>query len=230
MIGGEQVADLEGRRALVYVGGSIAAVKAGEVITLLRRRGAETRVAMTPSATRFITPLSLQSLSGHPVVSDLFREAHRRQPGGGGATSAGSGEAAHGMEHLTLSAWAELQLAVAASANLIARLALGLADDAVTATALACRAPLVIAPAMETAMWEHPATQGHVETLRGRGVTFVGPSSGRLASGHEGIGRMAEPAEIVEGAAAVLQGIAEPPPPIADLPSGLLGYTEAGSA
>ena len=134
------------------------------------------------------------------------------------------------MEHLTLSAWAELQLAVAASANLIARLALGLADDAVTATALACRAPLVIAPAMETAMWEHPATQGHVETLRGRGVTFVGPSSGRLASGHEGIGRMAEPAEIVEGAAAVLQGIAEPPPPIADLPSGLLGYTEAGSA
>lgn len=230
MIGGEQVADLEGRRALVYVGGSIAAVKAGEVITLLRRRGAETRVAMTPSATRFITPLSLQSLSGHPVVSDLFREAHRRQPGGGGATSAGSGEAAHGMEHLTLSAWAELQLAVAASANLIARLALGLADDAVTATALACRAPLVIAPAMETAMWEHPATQGHVETLRGRGVTFVGPSSGRLASGHEGIGRMAEPAEIVEGAAAVLQGIVEPPPPIADLPSGLLGYTEAGSA
>ena len=230
MIGGEQVADLEGRRALVYVGGSIAAVKAGEVITLLRRRGAETRVAMTPSATRFITPLSLQSLSGHPVVSDLFREAHRRQPGGGGATSAGSGEAAHGMEHLTLSAWAELQLAVAASANLIARLALGLADDAVTATALACRAPLVIAPAMETAMWEHPATQGHVETLRRRGVTFVGPSSGRLASGHEGIGRMAEPAEIVEGAAAVLQGIAEPPPPIADLPSGLLGYTEAGSA
>jgi phosphopantothenoylcysteine decarboxylase/phosphopantothenate--cysteine ligase len=212
------------------VGGSIAAVKAGEVITLLRRRGAETRVAMTPSATRFITPLSLQSLSGHPVVSDLFREAHRRQPGGGGATSAGSGEAAHGMEHLTLSAWAELQLAVAASANLIARLALGLADDAVTATALACRAPLVIAPAMETAMWEHPATQGHVETLRGRGVTFVGPSSGRLASGHEGIGRMAEPAEIVEGAAAVLQGIVEPPPPIADLPSGLLGYTEAGSA
>ncbi len=230
MIGGEQVADLEGRRALVYVGGSIAAVKAGEVITLLRRRGAETRVAMTPSATRFITPLSLQSLSGHPVVSDLFREAHRRQPGGGGATSAGSGEAAQGMEHLTLSAWAELQLAVAASANLIARLALGLADDAVTATALACRAPLVIAPAMETAMWEHPATQGHVETLRRRGVTFVGPSSGRLASGHEGIGRMAEPAEIVEGAAAVLQGIAEPPPPIADLPSGLLGYTEAGSA
>jgi len=229
-MGGERVAELEGRRALIYVGGSIAAVKAGEVITLLRRRGVETRVAMTASATRFITPLSLQSLSGHPVVSDLFHEAGGRRPGGRGATSAEGGEAAHGMEHLTLSAWAELQLAVAASANLIARLALGLADDAVTATALACRAPLVIAAAMETAMWEHPATQGHVETLRGRGVTFVGPVAGRLASGQEGIGRMAEPAEIVEVVAGLLQAAAEPPPAIADLPSGLLGYSDAGGA
>ncbi len=226
-MGGEQVAELEGRRALVYVGGSIAAIKAGDVITLLRRRGADTRVAMTASATRFITPLSLQSLSGHPVVSDLFREAHGR-PAGRGAPLAEGGEAAHGMEHLALSAWAELQVAVAASANLIARLALGLADDAVTATALACRAPLVIAPAMETAMWEHPATQGHVETLRGRGVTFVGPVAGRLASGREGIGRMAEAAEIVEVAAGLLQGTPEPPPAIADLPSGLIGYPEAG--
>ena len=221
------MAELEGRRALVYVGGSIAAIKAGDVITLLRRRGAETRVAMTASATRFVTPLSLQSLSGHPVVSDLFRDAGGLQPGGGGAASGESGEAAHGMAHLILSAWAELQVAVAASANLIAWLALGLADDAVTATALACRAPLVVAPAMETAMWEHPATQGHVETLRGRGVTFVGPVAGRLASGHEGIGRMAEPAEIVEVVAGLLQGASAPPPPIADLPSGLLGYPDA---
>ena len=132
------------------------------------------------------------------------------------------------MEHLTLSAWAELQLAVAASANLIARLALGLADDAVTATALACRAPLVVAPAMETAMWEHPATQGHVETLRERGVIFVGPVSGRLASGHEAIGRMAEPAAIVEVVAGLLEGASAPPAAIADLPSGLLGYPDAG--
>ena len=100
MIGGEQVADLEGRRALVYVGGSIAAVKAGEVITLLRRRGAETRVAMTPSATRFITPLSLQSLSGHPVVSDhgsdlvcdtLNRSSAPRGTGGGHRENDGGG-------------------------------------------------------------------------------------------------------------------------------------------
>jgi len=228
VMGGEQVAELEGRRVLVYVGGSIAAIKAGEVVTLLRRRGADTRVAMTASATHFITPLSLQSLSGHPVVSDLFRDAHRRQPGGRPAAADASGEEAHGMEHLTLSGWAELQLAVAASANLIARLALGLADDAVTATALACRAPLVIAPAMETAMWEHPATQGHVETLRERGAAFVGPVAGRLASGHEGIGRMAEPTAIVEAAAGQLRGATGPPPAIADLPSGLLGYPDAG--
>jgi phosphopantothenoylcysteine decarboxylase/phosphopantothenate--cysteine ligase len=115
------------------------------------------------------------------------------------------------MEHLDLSGWAQLQLAAGASANLLARLALGLADDAVTATALACRAPLVIAPAMETAMWEHPATREHVETLRGRGAVLVGPVSGRLASGHEAMGRMAEPAEIVRVAAELLTGLAQLP-------------------
>jgi phosphopantothenoylcysteine decarboxylase/phosphopantothenate--cysteine ligase len=196
------VGELEGRRVLVYVGGSVAAVKAGEVVTLLRRRGAEVRVAMTHSATHFVTPLSLQSLSGNPVVTDLFAAAHgRRRVGGATAEGVAAG---HGMEHLTLSAWAEVQVAVAASANLIARLALGLADDAVTATTLACRAPLLVAPAMETAMWEHPATREHVETLTGRGAVFVGPVSGRLASGREAMGRMAEPAEIVEVVAALL--------------------------
>ncbi len=182
--------DLTGRRVLVYVGGSVAAFKAAEVVTILRRRGAEVRVAMTPAATRFLGPLTLQSLSGHPVVIDLFEAA----------------EAGHGMEHLHLSEWAELQLAVAASANLIARISLGLADDAVTATALACRAPLLVAPAMETAMWDHPATRGHVETLRSRGVVMVGPGVGRLASGREGPGRMAEPEEIVAAVETVLLG------------------------
>ena len=174
--------DLDGRRIAVYVSGSVAAYKSCDVITALRKRGAEVRVAMTAGAQRFITPLTLQSLSGHPVAADVF--------------SASSG--GHGMEHLVLSEWAELQVAVAASASLVARLALGLADDAVTTTALACRAPLLVAPGMETAMWEHPATQGHVETLIGRGVLLVGPMMGRLASGREGLGRVAEPAEIVE--------------------------------
>jgi len=238
----EPTGELAGRRALIHVGGSVAAIKAGDVITLLRRRGVETRVAMTASATHFITPLSLRSLSGHAVVTDLFAEARGRRPGGrtaavvegaGGGIAAGP-EAGHGMEHLELSAWAEVQVAVAASANLIARIALGLADDAVTTTALACRAPLVIAPAMETAMWEHPATRGHVQTLRDRGAMFVGPVAGRLASGHEGMGRMAEPAEIVEAVAALLGGRASTGPggaeesPIPELPSGLLG-TSGGS-
>jgi phosphopantothenoylcysteine decarboxylase/phosphopantothenate--cysteine ligase len=180
--------DLDGRRILLYVSGSVAAYKAGDVVTLLRRRGAEVRVAMTEAATRFVGPVTLQSLSGHPVVTDLWE----------------SPDDGHGMEHLSLSAWAELQLCVAASADLLARLALGLADDAVTTTALACRAPLVIAPAMETAMWEHAATVEHIETLRRRGATFVGPVPGRLASGREGMGRMTEPADIVEAAAALL--------------------------
>ncbi|MGD0448454.1 MAG: flavoprotein [Candidatus Dormibacteria bacterium] len=213
--------DLQGRRVLVYVSGSIAAVKSGEVVTQLRRRGAETRVAMTESATRFITPLALQSLSGHAVVTDLFRDARARRQGGRSGADGDAPGSGHGMEHLNLSGWAELQLAAGASANLIARLALGLADDAVTATALACRAPLVVAPAMETAMWEHSATLEHVETLRARGAVLVGPVSGRLASGREAMGRMAEPAEIVHVVAELLGGIAR-------LPTGLSGAPDAG--
>lgn len=195
--------DLAGRRILVHVGGSVAAYKTGDVLTLLRRRGVETRVVMTPSATRFITPLTLRSLSGHPVVTDLWSSDPVSAAVDAGARAAPAG---HGMEHLALSGWAELQLVVAASADLLARLALGLADDAVTATALACRAPMVLAPAMETAMWEHPATRQHVETLRARGAAFVGPVAGRLASGREGLGRMAEPADIVEAVASLLVG------------------------
>ena len=213
--------ELQGRRVLVYVSGSIAAIKSGEVVTLLRRRGAEVRVAMTQSATRFITPLALQSLSGHAVVTDLFREARAWHPGGRSGADGDAPGSGHGMEHLNLSGWAELQLAAGASANLIARLALGLADDVVTATALACRAPLVVAPAMETAMWEHPATLEHVEALRARGAVLVGPVSGRLASGREAMGRMAEPAEIVRVAAELLTGLS-------GLPSGLSGAPDAG--
>jgi phosphopantothenoylcysteine decarboxylase/phosphopantothenate--cysteine ligase len=111
------------------------------------------------------------------------------------------------MEHLNLSAWCEVQVAVAASADLIAKLALGLADDAVTTTALACRAPLLLAPAMETAMWEHPATQANVATLRQRGTQVLGPASGRLASGREGAGRMVEPHDVVAAVEQVLAAV-----------------------
>src|SRR5579863_1938524 len=174
---------LEARRVLVGVGGSVAAFKACQVVTDLRREGAEVRVAMTEAATRFVTPALLRALSGSPVASSMWE-------------GDGSGEG-HGMSHLTLAQWCEAQVVVAASADLIARIAIGLANDPVTATALACRAPLLVAPAMEAAMWEHPATQGHAATLTSRGVRIIGPVRGRLASGHESTGRMVEPDEIV---------------------------------
>ena len=176
---------LEERRVLVGVGGSVAAFKAATVVTDLRQRGAIVHVAMTPGAQHFLTPLSLQSLSGHPVATSLWEAMQL----------AVAGE--HGMTHLSLAGWAEIQLIVGASANLIARLALGFADDAVTATALACTAPLVVAPAMESAMWRHPATQANISTLVQRGAHIVGPVTGRLASGKNDEGRMAEPEAIV---------------------------------
>jgi len=187
----EQPQRLAGRRVAVYVAGSIAAVKAAEVVTLLRKRGAEVRVAMTAGAQHFVTPLTFQSLSGEMV-----------------ATSVWDAPPGHGMEHLTLSAWCEVQVAVAATADLIAKLALGIADDVVTTTALACHAPLLVAPAMETAMWEHPATQANVAALRSRGAVIVGPGEGRLASGRVGAGRMVEPVEIVAAVEHALSGAA----------------------
>ena len=171
-----------GRRVLIGVGGSVAAFKACEVVTELRRRQVDVRVAMTDAATRFVTPTLMRALSGHRVAVDMWDQDI---------------EAEHGMAHLELAAWCELQVVVAAPADLIARLALGLAGDVVTATAIACRAPLLIAPAMEAAMWEHAATQANVRTLTSRGARIIGPVRGRLASGHEGEGRMVEASVIV---------------------------------
>ena len=176
-------AQLSGRHVLVDVGGSVAAFKACEVVTALRREGAEVRVAMTEAATRFVTPMLLRALSGNTVAASMWE--------------AEGGIAGHGMVHLDLAAWAEVQAVVAAPADLIARLALGLGDDVVTATALACAAPLLIAPAMEAAMWEHPATQANCAALITRGARILGPVHGRLASGREDGGRMVEPGVIV---------------------------------
>jgi phosphopantothenoylcysteine decarboxylase / phosphopantothenate---cysteine ligase len=170
------------RRVAVHVSGSVAAYKACDVITALRQHDCEVRVAMTAGAARFITATTLQSLSGHPVLEDVWQHE----------------SAGHGMGHIDLGAWADVHVAVAASASLIARLAHGLADDAVTTALLATRAPLLVAPAMETSMWEHPATHANVELLRSRGVGFIGPVSGRLASGGEGEGRMADVTVVVD--------------------------------
>jgi len=187
---GHQVPALVGRRVALHVSGSIAAFKSCEIITSLRKAGAEVRVAMTPSAREFISATTFQSLSGNPVATELWADR---------GDSAG-----HGMAHIDLSHWAEVQCVAPATAGVIARLALGLADDAVTTTALACPAPLVVAPAMESEMWNHPATQANVATLQQRGAALVGPASGRLASGHDGAGRMAEPDEIVAAVARAL--------------------------
>jgi phosphopantothenoylcysteine decarboxylase/phosphopantothenate--cysteine ligase len=174
---------LSDRRVLVSVGGSVAAFKACDVVTELRRRGADVRVAMTAAAGNFVRATLMQSLSGHAVAASMWD---------GTAT-----DAEHGMVHLQLAGWAEAHMVVAASADLIAKLALGLADDVVTATALASRAPMIVAPAMEGSMWEHPATQANAAALMTRGCRILGPVRGRLASGKEDTGRMVEPDDMV---------------------------------
>ncbi len=170
-----------GRRIVLGVAGGIAALKAGELITTLLKGGAEVRVMMTPEATRFVTPLTLQALSQHPVSCDLLDV--REQP----------------EVHINLSEWAEAVLIVPATANTLAKLAAGLADEVVSATVLATRAPLVLAPAMNDLMWEHPATRTNLATLRDRGAVVVMPGHGRLASGKVGWGRLAEPELILAG-------------------------------
>jgi phosphopantothenoylcysteine decarboxylase/phosphopantothenate--cysteine ligase len=145
------------------------------------------RCALTPEATRFVTPLVLQTLSGAPARSDLFDPSEEGE-----------------IDHIALADWAELLVVAPATANLMAKLAHGLADDLVSTLALATRAPLLLAPAMNVNMWRHPATQANAETLRGRGVRFIGPEAGELACGWEGAGRMSEPADIAAEAQRLL--------------------------
>lgn len=183
-----------GRRLLVGVCGGIAAYKVAETVSMLVQAGAHVRVVMTPEATRFITPLTFEAISGEPVASDLF----------GKQTAAGrpGGEA-----HVALADWPEAILAAPATANFMAKLALGLADEVVSTTVLASTAPLVLAPAMHTRMWEQSATMANVATLLARGVRLAGPVEGRLASGEVGFGRLADQEEILRAVRAVLPGI-----------------------
>lgn len=153
--------------------GSIAACRAADLASQLTKRGCEVHVVMTDDAREFITPLTLQVLSRHPVTTSLYDEKQSWHPG-----------------HIGLADRADLLLVAPATANTIAKLALGLADDALSAMALATRAPLLIAPAMNGQMWTHPATVQHVATLRSRGADFIGPEEGLLACGYEGIGRL----------------------------------------
>lgn len=171
---------LRGRRILLIIAGGIAAYKSLELIRRLRERGAAVRAVMTAAAMRFITPLSVASLSEDKVYTDLWSLTDESE-----------------MGHIRLVREADLVVAAPATADLIARMAAGLADDLATTALLACDKPVLLAPAMNAKMWAHPATRANVAVLEKRGVRLVGPGLGDLACGEVGAGRMAEPVEIV---------------------------------
>src|SRR5207342_277938 len=176
----EPVAALAGRKLLLCVCGGIAAYKSADLVRRLRDAGAVVQVAMTENAQRFVGAQTFQALSGLPVRTSLW-DAHAEQA----------------MGHLELARWADAILVAPATANTIAKLAHGFADDLVATLCLATTAPITLAPAMNHRMWRNPATQANVDTLRSRGVRFIGPADGPLAEGESGPGRMSEPMEIV---------------------------------
>jgi phosphopantothenoylcysteine decarboxylase / phosphopantothenate---cysteine ligase len=181
--GGPAAAAGGGPRIALGVTGGIAAYKAAEVVRGLAGRGCEVRVIMTPNAREFITPLTLQTLSGHRVLSDPWDLSQ-------GAD----------IQHIALARDLDLLLVAPATADILARFAHGIADDFLSTFYLAVSAPVAVAPAMNLWMWEHPATRANLEMLQGRGVRVIDPGVGELACGEEGVGRMAEPDVIVETA------------------------------
>ncbi len=177
-----------GLRIALGVTGGIAAYKAAEVVRGLVKAGAEVHVIMTPGGQQFITPLTLQTLSGQPVITgqwDLSRGAD--------------------VQHVALARGLDLFLVAPATADVLARLAHGIADDFLSTFYLAVTAPVAVAPAMNVWMWEHPATQANLAILKARGVRVIEPGIGDLACGEEGVGRMAEPDVIVEAALAIVK-------------------------
>lgn len=217
------------KRIVVGVSGGVAAYKSPDIVRRLREAGAEVQVVMTAGAQRFITPLTLQAVSGRPVRSELWDMA-----------------AEHAMGHIELGRWAELVLIAPATAGFIAHLAQGLAVDLLGTLCLATEAPVVLAPAMNWAMWQNSATQDNVRRLRERGLHLLGPVEGELAEGELGMGRMLEPAAIVAALAKdvsrPLQGVKvlvtagptrEPIDPVryvSNRSSGKMGYAVARAA
>ncbi|WP_314666840.1 bifunctional phosphopantothenoylcysteine decarboxylase/phosphopantothenate--cysteine ligase CoaBC [uncultured Selenomonas sp.] len=170
---------LAGRRIVLGVTGGIAAYKAVEVASRLKKAGADVRVIMTRAATSFVTPLTFREITGQAVTETMWGEPH------------------HHVEHIALAEFAELVLVAPATANFVAKAAAGMADDMLTTCVLATRAPLLIAPAMNTGMWKNPVTQENVARLTARGTTVIPPAVGKLACGTTGTGRLPEPTEIV---------------------------------
>lgn len=171
-------------RIVVGITGGIAAYKAPELVRLLKKAGHEVRCAATEHALEFVTRVTLETVSGAPLYSDLFASGH--------------------TEHISLKDWGEMLVVAPATANIIGKVALGVADDALSTLLLAFSGkPVIMAPAMNCEMWAHPAVQRNIETLKGWGIRMVGPEEGELACGVNGMGRMAEPEQIV---AAICQG------------------------
>lgn len=186
------VKSLAGKTILLGISGGIAAYKAATLCSRLVGLGASVRVIMTEGATKFITPLTLQTISRHPVSTDVFDERDARV-----------------VQHIDMADSADLAIVAPATANVLSKLANGLADDMLSTTLLAVTAPVLIAPAMNVHMWEHPAVVENVNKLASRGVTFIEPGTGNLACGYVAKGRLAEPDEIV---AAVVEMLAGPRP------------------
>lgn len=176
---------LKDRHIVLGVTGGIAAYKACDLVSRIKKQGAQVRVVLTANAAKFVPPLTFETLSGNPVVTDTF-------------------EPRKSLEHISLAKWADVYVIAPASANCLAKLANGIADDLLSTTALAMTAPLLIAPAMNANMWRHAATQANFKTLTQRGAKAVGPMSGHLACGDDDVGRMAEPEQIVEALDALL--------------------------
>ena len=222
--------ELQGKRIVLGVTGGIAAYKAAELVRLLGKQGADVQVAMTEGATHFVTATTFQALSGKPVYLDQW---DARMP--------------NAMAHIDLSRQADLILVAPASADFMARIANGMADDLLATMVLARTCPLILAPAMNRQMWENPATQRNVATLAADGVAMIGPACGEQACGEVGAGRMLEPEEIVEEVIAfftpkVLSGkkvlmtagptfeAIDPVRGITNLSSGRMGYALARAA
>lgn len=176
---------LTGKRVVLGVTGSIAAYKAVNLLRALTREGAAVSVVMTKAATKFVTPMTFEVLSGQPVTTDLF-EAH------------------HEMKHLSIPEGADAIVVAPATANFLTKAAVGLADDVLSTMLLTCRCPLIVAPAMDGDMWTHHTVQDHVRTLRSRGVTILDPEEGPLASGQIAQGRLATESRILEAIERVL--------------------------
>ena len=179
--------DWTGKEIVLGVTGGIAAYKSAEVVSRLRHLGARVSVIMTKNAAEFVAPLTFQTLSANQVTLDTFQAPEYWN-----------------VEHVALAKRAEVFVIAPATANILAKMACGIADDMLSTTVLATKAPVLVAPAMNTGMWTAAATQKNVETLKARGVHFVGPGHGLLACGDEGAGRMSEPEEIVEAIGALL--------------------------